>query len=107
MPEQASPIDADPASLGVVSHPIVVLLVDDQPIVGHSVKQMLLPEADIQFHFCKEPLKAVALANQLAPTVILQDLVMPDVDGLTLLKFFRANSATREVPMIVLSSKEE
>jgi phosphoserine phosphatase RsbU/P len=107
MPEQAAPIDADPASLGVVSHPIVVLLVDDQPIVGHSVKQMLLPESDIQFHFCKEPLKAVALANQVAPTVILQDLVMPDVDGLTLLKFFRANSATREVPMIVLSSKEE
>jgi len=33
--------------------------------------------------------------------------VMPDIDGLTLLKFFRANTATREIPMIVLSSKEE
>jgi sigma-B regulation protein RsbU (phosphoserine phosphatase) len=41
------------------------------------------------------------------PTVILQDLVMPDIDGLQLVKFFRANKATREVPMIVLSSKEE
>src|SRR5262249_4353454 len=38
---------------------------------------------------------------------ILQDLVMPDIDGLTLLKFFRANPATRDVPMIVLSTKEE
>jgi sigma-B regulation protein RsbU (phosphoserine phosphatase) len=47
------------------------------------------------------------MANELKPTVILQDLVMPDVDGLTLLKFFRANAATRETPMIVLSSKEE
>jgi sigma-B regulation protein RsbU (phosphoserine phosphatase) len=29
------------------------------------------------------------------------------VDGLTLVKFFRANPSTRQVPMIVLSSKEE
>ncbi len=41
------------------------------------------------------------------PTVILQDLVMPGIDGLTLVKFFRANPATRQVPMIVLSTKEE
>jgi sigma-B regulation protein RsbU (phosphoserine phosphatase) len=32
---------------------------------------------------------------------------MPDVDGLTLVKFLRANPATAEVPMIVLSSREE
>jgi sigma-B regulation protein RsbU (phosphoserine phosphatase) len=32
---------------------------------------------------------------------------MPDIDGLMLVKFFRANKATRDVPMIVLSSKEE
>jgi len=89
------------------SDSVVVLLVDDQAIVGHAVKQMLAPEADIQFHFCQEPLKAIETANKLKPTVILQDLVMPDVDGLTLLKFFRANAETRETPMIVLSSKEE
>ncbi|HEY7120770.1 MAG TPA: SpoIIE family protein phosphatase [Tepidisphaeraceae bacterium] len=86
---------------------VVVLLIDDQPIVGHAVKEMLRGEADIQFHFCNEPLKAMELAGRLSPTVILQDLVMPDIDGLTLLKFFRANPLTREIPMIVLSSKEE
>jgi sigma-B regulation protein RsbU (phosphoserine phosphatase) len=86
---------------------IVVLLVDDQAIVGHAVKQMLLPEPDIQLHFCQDPAKAIAMANELLPTVILQDLVMPEIDGLTLLKFFRANKTTRETPMIVLSSKEE
>jgi sigma-B regulation protein RsbU (phosphoserine phosphatase) len=86
---------------------VVVLLIDDQAIVGHAVGEMLRGEGDIRFHFCQEPLKALELAKQLGPTVILQDLMMPDIDGLTLLKFFRANPATREVPMIVLSSKEE
>lgn len=86
---------------------VVVLLVDDQAIVGHAVKQMLAAETGVAFHFCQDPLKAIETANQVHPTVILQDLVMPDMDGLTLLKFFRANEATRETPMIVLSSKEE
>jgi sigma-B regulation protein RsbU (phosphoserine phosphatase) len=88
-------------------HPVTVLLVDDQAIVGEAVRRMLAAEADVRFHFCPDPTKAVERANELGPTVILQDLVMPDIDGLTLVKFFRANPRTREVPLIVLSTKEE
>jgi sigma-B regulation protein RsbU (phosphoserine phosphatase) len=88
-------------------HPVTVLLVDDQAIVGEAVRRMLAGEPDIRFHFCSDPTKALEQANALGPTVILQDLVMPDIDGLTLVKFFRANAATRDVPMIVLSTKEE
>jgi sigma-B regulation protein RsbU (phosphoserine phosphatase) len=87
--------------------PISVLLVDDQKIIGEAVREMLAGEADITFHFCQEPTSAIDAANEVRPTVILQDLVMPDVDGLRLVKFFRANPATRDVPTIVLSSKEE
>ena len=32
---------------------------------------------------------------------------MPDIDGLMLVRFFRANAATRDIPLIVLSTKEE
>jgi sigma-B regulation protein RsbU (phosphoserine phosphatase) len=91
----------------VPERPLTVLLVDDQAIVGESVRRMLAGEADVQFHFCQDPTKAIATANSVAPTVILQDLVMPDIDGLQLVKFFRANKSTRQTPMIVLSSKEE
>lgn len=87
--------------------PVTVLLVDDQTIVGESVRRMLAGETDIQYHFCQDPTKAIATANTVQPTVILQDLVMPEIDGLQLVKFFRANQATRQTPMIVLSSKEE
>jgi sigma-B regulation protein RsbU (phosphoserine phosphatase) len=86
---------------------ITVLLVDDQPIVAESVRRMLADDPAIQFHYCQHPSKAIETANAVGPTVILQDLVMPDIDGLMLVKFFRANKATRETPMIVLSSKEE
>ncbi len=87
--------------------PIVVLLVDDQPIIGEAVRRMLSDQGDIEFHFCRNPTEALQTADDVSPTVILQDLVMPDVDGLTLVKFFRANPKTRDIPLIVLSSKEE
>jgi len=86
---------------------IVVLLVDDQVMVGESVRRMIAEQPDIEFHFCQDPAKAIEVANAVRPTVILQDLVMPEIDGLQLVRFFRANPATRQTPMIVLSSKEE
>lgn len=89
-----------------LSHP-VVLLVDDQAIVAEAIRRMLADEADIEFHYCKEPAMAVAKANEIRPTIILQDLVMPEVDGYTLLKFYRGNSATSGTPVIVLSSRED
>jgi sigma-B regulation protein RsbU (phosphoserine phosphatase) len=81
--------------------------VDDQAIVGETVRRMLEPEKDITLHFCQDPTQAIKIAADIAPTVILQDLVMPDVDGLTLVKYFRAHGRLKDVPLIVLSSKEE
>jgi phosphoserine phosphatase RsbU/P len=92
---------------GGSARPLRVLLVDDQAIVGEQVRRMLQAEPDVELHFCQDPARAVATANSVQPTVILQDLVMPDIDGLMLVKFYRANPATRDTPMIVLSSKEE
>ncbi len=92
---------------GLTEHKITVLLVDDQLIIGEAVRRMLVDEKDINFYFCNKPLEALKTALELKPTVILQDLVMPDIDGLMLVKFFRSNKQTENIPLIVLSSKEE
>lgn len=87
--------------------PAMVLLVDDQQIVAEAVRRALASEEGIDFHYCAFADQAVAAALQTRPTVILQDLVMPGTDGLTLVKAYRANAAMRDVPIIVLSTKEE
>ena len=98
---------ARPTEIHAPDRTIRVLLVDDQAIVGESVRRMLLDDPEIEFHFCQDPAQAIPTANRIRPTVILQDLVMPEVDGLLLVKFYRANPGTRDTPMVVLSSKEE
>lgn len=86
---------------------IRVLLIDDQAMIGETVRRMLLSESDIEYHYCTDPTKALAEAERVRPTVILQDLVMPQIDGMTLVQEFRKNKNTREVPLIVLSTKEQ
>ncbi len=85
---------------------VMVLLVDDQAMVCEAIRRALASEADIDFHYCADAREALTLATQIRPTVILQDLVMPGIDGLTLVNQFRANPATREIPIIVLSTNE-
>lgn len=96
-----------PRTAATAGHGITVLLVDDQAIIGEAVRRMLLSQKDINFHFCQDPNLALSRAAELAPTVILQDLVMPGVDGLDLVRAYRDQDATRLTPLIVLSSKEE
>ncbi|HYK88307.1 MAG TPA: adenylate/guanylate cyclase domain-containing protein [Acidobacteriota bacterium] len=91
----------------LTSHAITVLLVDDQAMIGEAVRRMLAGEEDVSLHYCQEPTEAIRKAMEIRPTVILLDLVMPEIDGLTLLRFFRANALTRLTPIVVLSTKEE
>ncbi len=84
-----------------------VFLVDDQLIVAEGIRRMLADEGDIDFYYCQDPTDAINAAAKYQPTVILQDLVMPDVDGMTLLRFLNKSAATSKIPVIVLSSKED
>ncbi|MFO1539408.1 MAG: SpoIIE family protein phosphatase [Chloroflexota bacterium] len=84
-----------------------VLIVDDQRIIAEAVRRMLLEDPSLELTWCGEGANALATARELAPDVILQDLVMPDADGLDLVTQMRADPALAVVPLIVLSSKEE
>ncbi|HCP29657.1 MAG TPA: diguanylate cyclase response regulator [Pseudomonas sp.] len=85
----------------------MVLLVDDQAMIGEAVRRGLAHEDNIDFHFCADPHQAVQQAMRIKPTVILQDLIMPGLDGLTLVREYRSNPATQDIPIIVLSTKED
>src|SRR5262249_23790647 len=99
------------AKLGSVNdkhqQPIMVLLVDDQIVVGEAIRRALIDQPDIEFHYCADPVEAIAVARTVRPTVILQDLVMPTVSGLDLVRQYRTDPETADIPVIVLSTKQE
>jgi two-component system chemotaxis family response regulator WspR len=94
-----------PATL--TSYKVRVLLVDDQLIIVEALRRMLGDQPDIEFHHITEGANAVDAAVSLQPTVILQDLIMPGIDGFNLIKSYRDCPQLAAVPVIVLSSKED
>ena len=69
--------------------PVRVLIVDDHPVVRTGLVGMLAGEADIEVvGEGASGSDAVRLAAELAPDVVLMDLRMPDLDGV---------SATRQI----------
>jgi response regulator RpfG family c-di-GMP phosphodiesterase len=100
-------LDLSKANLLLTDHTIKVLLVDDQKLIGKSVRKMLTSEEDIEFYHCLDSRRAINMVNKIQPTVILQDLIMPHFDGLTLVRLYRMNNLARHIPLIMLSAKEE
>lgn len=82
----------------------LVLLVDDQPIVEAALRRLLAAFDDVEL--LAEPDADAGLRAALArrPDVILQDLVMPGVDGLGQIERIRAHPDLRDTPLVVLSS---
>lgn len=98
---------ADEQETALTAYKVRVLLVDDQLIIAEAVRRMLGDQPDVEFHHEPAAARALEVARQLQPTVILQDLVMPDADGFTLIRQYREDDTLRHVPVIVLSAKED
>ncbi|MYM36907.1 diguanylate cyclase [Duganella sp. FT94W] len=98
--------EADPTPL-LPAFKVRVLLVDDQLIIVEAVRRMLSDQPDIEFHYVTDANQSLERARELQPTVILQDLVMPVLDGFGQIALYRAEEGLRHVPVIVLSAKED
>ena len=89
-----------------VSHRPIVLIVDDQP-ENLSVLGGLL-ESDYLVRIASSGRRALkAAASSPRPDLILLDVMMPDLDGHEVLRRLRADSATRDIPVIFVTAMDE
>ncbi|RFC33567.1 MAG: Chemotaxis protein histidine kinase CheA [Candidatus Nitrotoga sp. MKT] len=81
-----------------------ILVVDDSLSVRKSLVQ-LVSDAGYNVKAAKDGLEAVALLNDFIPGVILTDLEMPNMNGLEFTSHLRARPDTRELPVIMITSR--
>ena len=101
LPHPSSDSNATPPSVHRV------LLVDDQKLVAAFVRRNLAAHPDFVFEYCGDADAAAAAAEAFQPTVILQDLVMGEIDGLEMVRRYRRIPGTATVPVIMLSATAE
>jgi len=51
--------------------------------------------------------EALALAREVAPDLLLLDLLMPKRDGLSVLKALKADAATKAIPVVIISNSSK
>jgi NarL family two-component system response regulator LiaR len=89
-----------------MNEPITVLIVDDHAVVRRGIRALLEAEGD--FAVVGEVGsggEAVLLAADLAPDVVLMDLLMPEMDGVKATRLLKQRSPRSQV--IVLTSYHE
>ena len=84
---------------------INVLIADDHHLVRTSIAHLLNEECDIKIvGEVDDGESAVSKCRQLRPDIVLMDIRMPVYDGLTSARLLKANSCTRNIPLIFLSA---
>jgi class 3 adenylate cyclase len=68
---------------------------------------MLMGEPDFTFHHCVDPQQVERVVRDTQPTLILLDIQMPQRDGFAVLDALRRQPATRQIPVIMMSTREE
>jgi putative two-component system response regulator len=82
-----------------------VLVVDDQPDNLHVMKQILMQH--YQLLFAKDGDRALALAAEQNPDLILLDVMMPGIDGFETCKRLKQEKKTRHIPVIFVTAMSD
>lgn len=80
-----------------------LLLVDDEPTNLQVLRHVL--QADYRLLFATDGARALQVAREQQPQLILLDIMMPGMDGYETMRAIRAEPEFRALPMIALTAK--
>lgn len=84
-----------------------ILIVDDEEDFCFFVKQNLQQLGPYRVLIATDGASGLKMAGQLHPDVILLDILMPRMGGLEVLKKLKANPDTMEIPVLMLTAKND
>ena len=80
-----------------------ILVVDDEADFIELVK-FRLAGLGCEFLVANDGIQALSQARQLKPDLILLDILLPDLDGLSVCEILRRQPATKKIPVIFMSA---
>ena len=83
-----------------------VVVVDDEPAVGAAVRALLVPEG-IEVDTPPDPQTALPELLRAVPDLVILDVNMPGMSGWELCALLRRQSATKEIPVLFLTGRQE
>ena len=84
----------------------LVLVVDDNPQVL-DLTSLVLTHAGYRAETASDGPAALTWAQENQPDLILLDLLMPDMDGLAVLRALRSDPQTADIPVVVVTASAQ
>ena len=84
----------------------IVLLVDDDADIAKMLKIRMESEGH-EFMYAEDGKALLEILNIKKPNVILLDIMLPNMDGYSVLREMRKNEKYVDIPVIILSAKEK
>jgi CheY-like chemotaxis protein len=81
-----------------------ILLVEDEETYRRFMAKIIEKYIKCNVKSCANPKEAFDYLNTEIPDLIIMDLQMPFMDGLTALKYIRASESTANIPVIICSA---
>ncbi|MFC3151209.1 two-component system response regulator [Litoribrevibacter euphylliae] len=85
-----------------IKNKATLLIVDDEPANLRLLRQIL--SSDYQLVFAKNGQEALRLAEEEQPSLILLDIMMPDMTGYEVCKQLKAKAITQSIPVIFVTA---
>lgn len=82
-----------------------ILVIDDEQNLCSVIQACLEHLGGWRVLISPEASQGLVLAETQVPDAILLDVMMPDIDGVTLFGLLQKNAATRKIPVIFLTAK--
>jgi threonine synthase len=83
-----------------------IAIVDDHPDVRQLIRRILISQGNYTLFEASTGKEALEVAKQEHPNLMILDLMMPEMDGFSVLDALQQNPDTAEIPVIVLTAKE-
>lgn len=81
-----------------------VLVVEDDPDLGEAIVSYLKEEEAFDAKLARDGDEAMRLVDDMAPSVMVLDLMMPRRDGFSVLRELRADGRIGSLPIIVVTA---
>jgi PAS domain S-box-containing protein len=86
-----------------MSEDVTILIVEDSPTQAEQL-QHILERHDYRVSVAGNGKQALALLGQSAPTMVISDIVMPEMDGYQLCKQIKSDERLKNIPVMLLTS---
>ncbi|MGM0550875.1 MAG: response regulator [Bacteroidota bacterium] len=83
-----------------------ILIVDDST-TNNILLQSILEEEGFHVDVAFSGKEALTLVNKQTPSLILLDIMMPEIDGISLLRQLQANAQTQAIPVVMVTAKDD